>query len=222
MSRRNILGLVIDHVGHVVTEREKIGILSLSDSPDNMLLWAHNGHEHRGVVLKIDISEMITERSDPLAVQALVEVKYSDKSIDYIAEKMPLWLTLMFKSSAWAYERERRLFKSLTELHHKGNEIYVSDLPPSAIKRVIFGARASGSDEEAAIQLIQTSTAHKHIEIQKAVFSSGLEFKTGAQFASMLLHGQHHLGENWRELRQWVDLSKMERAEAGDGLPKSD
>ena len=223
MAKRNIVGLVSDHVAHVVVERENIGILALADSPENMLLWAHYGKEHRGAVLELDTSSLFSENSDPTALQILTQVIYGDRRIDYIAENIPLWMTLAFKSAAWAYEREWRLFKSLSALRHKAGEVYVADLPTSAIKRVIFGARAVGPDEEAAINLIRHSADHRHIEINKAMFSSGLvglDFRTGEQFGGTILHGHHHFGEHWRELRQWVDLQKLELAEQGIGLPK--
>ncbi|WP_176953044.1 DUF2971 domain-containing protein [Belnapia rosea] len=225
IATRNISGLVIDQVRDVVAEREKIGILSLCDSPENMLLWAHYGDEHRGAVLELDVSQLIQRKADPGIVQVLAEITYSDERIDYIAKNFPLWMTLAFKSKAWAYEREWRLFKSLSMLRHKIDDIYVDDLPPSAIKRVIFGARAVGPNEEATIDFIQQSATHRHIEIYKAVFSSGLiglDLKSGADFAGMILHGEHHFGDHWRELRQWVDFSKMKNAEKGEGLPPVD
>jgi hypothetical protein len=222
IATRNLVSLVIEQVEHVVDEREKIGVLSLSDGPENMLLWAHYGDEHRGAVLELDVSSLISERPDSDSVQVLAEVIYSNERVDFIARKLPVWMTLIFKSSAWAYEKEWRLFRSLSALRRKTNDVYVADLPPSAIKRVIFGARAGGSHEQAAIDLIQKNADHRHIEIKKAVFSTdliGLNLKSGTDFAGMVLHGNQHFGDHWRELRQWVDLAKMESAERGEGLP---
>lgn len=222
IAKRNMREMVIDQVDRVVAEREQVGILSLSDSPQNMLLWAHYGNEHRGAVLEVDVRDLITSRQQPDEIQVLSEVQYSDERVDYIAKRMPLWMTLAYKSAAWAYEREWRFFKSLSALRPKTDMVFVADLPPSAIKRVIFGARAVGPDEEAAIALIQQSADHKHIKIEKAMFSSGLvglELRSGQSFAGAILHGRHHFGDNWRELRQWVNFEKMEQAELGVGLP---
>ncbi len=223
IAQRNIGGLVIDRVEHVRVEREKIGILSLCDSPDNMLLWAHYADEHRGAVLELDVNDLIVSREAPDHVQALTQVNYSDVRVDVIAQRIPLWMTLNYKSAAWAYEREWRLYRSLSALRSKTGDIYVADLPPTAIKRIIFGARAVGPSEEAAIDLIQQSADHQHIQIEKAMFSHGLvglDFKTGEQFAWSIIHGEHHFGDNWRQYRQWVDLAKMEAAERGVGLPQ--
>jgi hypothetical protein len=222
IARRNIPGMVVDQVDRVVVERDRVGILSLCDSPENMLLWAHYGDEHRGAVLEVDISDMITPREEPEEIQVLSKVIYSDERVDYIARRLPLWMTLAYKSAAWAYECEWRLFKSLSALRQKSETVFVAGLPPNAIKRVIFGARAVGPDEEAAITLIQQSAEHQHIKIEKAMFTSGLvglDFRSGRSFAGAILHGQHHFGENWRQLRQWVDLEKMKQAELGVGLP---
>lgn len=76
--------------------------------------------------------------------------------------------------------------------------------------------------EEDTIRFIQGSPDHRHIRIEKAMFSHGLvglDFKSGEEFAWAILHGEYHFGDNWRQLRQWVDLSKMEAAEKGVGLP---
>ena len=34
-----------------------------------------------------------------------------------------------------------------------------------------------------------------------------------------ILHGEHHFGDNWRQLRQWVNMDAFEKAERGVGLP---
>lgn len=222
VAKRNLKEVVIDAVERVVVARESLGILALCDRPDNMLLWAHYGNEHRGAALQLDVSNLITPLKTDDEIQALAEVKYTDERVDYIARRLPLWMTLAYKSAAWAYEREWRVVKSLSALRKKTDKVYVFDLPPSAIKRVIFGARAEGPFEEAAIKFLQESADHRHIKIEKAIFSSGLvglDFRTGHDFAWSILHGQHHFGDHWRELRQWVDLSKMEQAENGEGLP---
>lgn len=205
-----------------MAEREKIGVLSLCDTPDNMLLWAHYANEHRGAVLELDASDLIVSRPTPDEIQAMAQVIYSDQRIDFVGCRLPLWMTLNYKSAAWAYEREWRLYRSLSALRHKIGDIYVADLPPKAVKRIIFGARAVETLEEDTIRFIQGSQDHQHIRIEKAIFSNGLvglDFKSGEDFARASLHGEHHFGNNWRQLRQWVDLSKMEAAEKGLGLP---
>ena len=219
---RNVDSLVIDHVTWVTAEREKLGVLSLCDTPDNMLLWAHYANEHRGAVLELDVSDLIVSRRAPDEIQAMAQVIYSDERIDFVGRRLPLWMTLNYKSAAWTYEREWRLYRSLSALRHKTGDVYVADLPPTAVKRIIFGARAVESLEEDTIRFIQGSPDHQHIRIEKAIFSNGLvglDFKSSEEFAWAILHGEHHFGDNWRQLRQWVDLSKMEAAEKGMGLP---
>ena len=39
------------------------GIISLSESPDNLLMWSHYGDDHKGMVVEFDIDE-----SDPFAL----------------------------------------------------------------------------------------------------------------------------------------------------------
>lgn len=221
IATRNIVNLVIDHVAHVNSAREDVGILSLCDTSDNMLLWAHYAHEHRGAVLELDVSELITT-TDENTIQCVAEVIYSDARVDYIAERIPLWMTLAYKSQAWAYEREWRLFKSLNNLRRKTDDIFVIDLPPSAIKSVTFGARASGSEESDTLALLASTSEYRHVAIHKASFTSnlvGLKMRTAEEFAWAILHGEHHFGDHWREIFQWVNMEVLEQAESGVGLP---
>lgn len=223
IARRNVDSLVIDRVAWVMAEREKLGVLSLCDAPDNMLLWAHYADEHRGAVLELDVSDLIASHRASDEIQAMAQVTYSDERIDFIGRRLPLWMTLNYKSAAWAYEREWRLYRSLSALRHKTGDIYVADLPPNAIKRIIFGVRAAALCEESTVRFIQGNADYQHICIEKAMFSHGLvglDFRSGEEFAWAILHGEHHFGDNWRQLRQWVDLSKMEAAEKGVGLPR--
>jgi hypothetical protein len=220
---RNIQGMVIDHVAHVTAAREEVGILSLCDAPDNMLLWAHYANEHCGAALEIDVGELALPEVGPGNVQCLAEVIYSDKRVDYIVERIALWMTLVYKSRAWAYEREWRLLKSLSTLRRKTEDVFVLELPAKAIRSVVFGARALGPDEEAVFALLK-KPEYEHVTIYKAAFSSelvGLNLLTGEQFAWSILHGEHHFGDNWRQLRQWVNMEAFEKAERGVGLPAS-
>ncbi|TCR97796.1 DUF2971 domain-containing protein [Rhizobium sp. BK418] len=215
ISSRNLIGMVIDQVDDIRSRREEYGVLSLADSLENMLLWAHYANEHRGAVIEIDVGQLVVAGAD-LEFQYLGQVEYCAKRVDFYGERLPVWSTLFFKSEAWAYEREWRLIRSLKDLRQKVEDVYVIDIPATAIKTVTFGARAFGPTEEEAIKHIQSTHELAHVVVQKASFSSrlvGLEIQTGRDFAWRILHGQHHFGDNWREFRQWVDMESLEQAE---------
>lgn len=42
---------VKDLIAYIEESKNKVGIISLTESKDNLLMWAHYGNEHRGVVL---------------------------------------------------------------------------------------------------------------------------------------------------------------------------
>ncbi|MFD2262412.1 DUF2971 domain-containing protein [Lacibacterium aquatile] len=221
MAKRGLLDLSLDIVNDIVKKRESFGILSLCDSPDNMLLWAHYANEHKGAVIEIDISKILTQEINDDDIQCLAEVQYEEKRIDYIAKKIRPWMTLIYKGSSWSYEREWRLIKSLTLLKEKIPDIFVAEIPPTAIKQVFLGARAEGPEEEAILNLSSISPDYQHVKIHKAMFSSelvGLDFRPAEKYGWTILHGEHHFGDQWREVRQWINFDKLEQAEKGIGL----
>lgn len=218
-ARRNAPNLVIEFAKIVEEQRSGLGVLSLSADEDNMLLWAHYGDEHKGAVVELDADQLLITKPDPQKVQALFEVEYEAKRVDIMARQLPIWMTLAVKSKPWAYEREWRLVRSLELLREKIPGIFVADLPPTAIKRVVFGARADAAEEEPIYVNAKARGDLKHVVFEKAWFSSSLttvERTPVEEFGWMILHGQAHFGDEWRLVRQWADLEAMQRSESAD------
>jgi Protein of unknown function (DUF2971) len=70
----------------------------------------HYADEHRGAVLELDAGDLIARPQSPDEIQAMAQVVYDDERIDFIARRMPVWMTLNWKSKAWEYEREWRIY----------------------------------------------------------------------------------------------------------------
>lgn len=220
-AKANVTGLVIDMVDDVIKARNEVGVLSLSQSPSNLLMWAHYAEEHKGAVIEIDVEELACAPKQGDEVECLAEVIYKDKRVDFLAEKIPPWLTLIYKSKPWSYEQEWRFIRSVDALKKKNDSIYTIDVPATAIKSVTFGARASGPAEEKALELLAKDVRYQHVKTKKALLDNevvGLDTRKAEKFGLTILHGQHHFGDNWREVRTWVDLEALEAAE-NEGLP---
>ncbi len=218
IATNNIVDLVIEHVTHISTARDQIGVLSLSEVHDNMLLWAHYGDEHRGATIELDISRLATLGRSSRELECLAQVQYVDTRIDFTAARIPLWMTLAFKSRPWAHEMEWRLLRSLPTLRRKTEEVFVIDLPPEAVRRVIFGAHADAAQEEPIVDLLRSQKDFGHVAVEKAMFRTnliGLETIPISKFGWTILHGEHHFGDRWREIAKWVDMRSLESAEKG-------
>lgn len=222
-AKANIPDMVIDMVQNVISSRNEVGVLSLTKSPFNLLMWAHYADEHKGAVIEIDVDELAREPKREGEVQCLAEVIYQDKRIDILAEKIPPWSTLIYKSQSWSYEQEWRFIRSVDALQKKTETVYTIDVPSTAIRSIIFGARAFGPEEEQALDLLTKDERYQHVETRKALLSTdlaGLDTRMAEAFGGTILHGQHHFGENWREVRTWVDLDALEAAQNLEGPPE--
>lgn len=109
---------------------KNLGILTLSEVRDNLLMWSHYAKNHTGLCIEFDI---------PVS-DSIVEVKYrnnypiitySDLLIDSDREKK-LIQVMNVKSLDWAYEKERRLY-----IKNGGKEY---DLPGD-ITSIYFGCK---------------------------------------------------------------------------------
>jgi hypothetical protein len=140
------------------------------------------------------------------------DVKYLSEKIDFIQEGTAPWQSLLRKSEEWRYEQEWRIIRSLNTLRPVTSEGYVAELWPEAIKSVVLGARMSPAEETAIVDLLKTSEDFSHIEILKSVVSSNklaLEIIPFKDWASRATYSEFHFDENWREIREWVDLKAL-------------
>lgn len=95
---------------HINSEKKKLGICSLSQSPDIELMWSHYCDGHRGLVIGIEIEENKTTNYDiqPIIYNGLPNIFEGSTILghyDLIAKKI-----LTNKHEIWKYEKEVRVF----------------------------------------------------------------------------------------------------------------
>ena len=169
---------------------QQLGILSLSKTARDPLLWSHYANGHRGVCLAFDSEEMELENifinSD---VTYLEKPPYQDifmRLTEQLGEFVRPWDkhhhsdeegdafytkqlgelmrgNLLVKSQKWHYEEEYRLVSSKPGLH-KFN--------PTALKQVIFGTKTSDSDIETILNMINHPD-YRHVETYRVEHVQG-------------------------------------------------
>ena len=143
------------------------GICSLCAANDNLLLWAHYSHDHKGfcVGLSVDYLDSISKSLVPKELYLdLHKVKYSpvvpnpnffekminmdDTSyiVDFIATKSP----------DWSYEQEYRLV-----FWDKVN--WALRLAPEAVSEVILGCRISPEHRDEILHACRTHVPHARL-----------------------------------------------------------
>jgi hypothetical protein len=79
-------------------EHKRIGVISLSQAPDNLLMWSHYAHGHNGVCVGLVFNESESPKPRPIDYRSLIPFVNESEPDSY----------LFVKSSDWAYEKEYR------------------------------------------------------------------------------------------------------------------
>jgi hypothetical protein len=119
------------------------GILSLSEFPDNILMWSHYAESHSGFVLGFDVLKDIPFFTRP------VHVRYDKNYPAFKYLKEPDKIAshgMLTKSELWRYEGEVRVVKENFGKYQFAKE---------CLKEVIFGCRIDPANRDAIIQYLK-------------------------------------------------------------------
>jgi hypothetical protein len=152
---------------------ESIGVLSLTERPDNLLMWAHYAQQHEGMVIEFDASHSwFKQRDDDSGLGRLYKLTYSDvrplreSMVDLTIQE--LFLT---KSKAWEYEQEWRMLRILEESDRKLQEtwgaVHLFSLTPACISGLILGCRMSTPSRDFVSALL-TDERYRHVRLYQA------------------------------------------------------
>lgn len=133
---------------------KRIGLFSLSESPNNALMWAHYSKNHTGFAIGLN-SERIMENSYFEFVDYIhynptyPKITGKEDSIGRFHKKF------FFKSDVWEYEKEWRITKN-----HIKNRVYKLDM--SMICEVIIGCEA---DEKRTEEIVTAIKLYLHSDV---------------------------------------------------------
>ncbi len=135
------------------TINEHLGILCLTTNSENLLMWAHYGGQHQGIVLELDASHpWFHRRRSPR------DELYCARAVQYSQQRPKMTLSsgnsvdlFLTKSAEWAYEEEHRFMAPLKDCRQDG-EVWVMDYPPGMLKSVRLGCRIADGAKAAAIK----------------------------------------------------------------------
>ena len=139
----------------------RIGILSLAATCENILLWSHYAASHTGICLKFDA------RSTTPFFGAAQKVSYKEKypEIDVLADPYDqVEAFILTKAKDWEYEEEWRIVEPETG---PGKKYF----PDNLLSEVIFGAKINAKDREDVLRWL--SSRKYSVQVSQAVLSSG-------------------------------------------------
>lgn len=135
-------GFVNRHSENAVEKtRRDIGVLSLSKTYRNILLWSHYSQDHKGVAFELNVLEDLAFFVSPLSMDYVKG--YEPLNYPKHGEKAVL-KNLITKAEDWRYEQEIRIIKKT-----RG----VVKINKNAIRKIIFGCNCKTDTVEKLIKL---------------------------------------------------------------------
>jgi len=154
---------------------KELPVLALTEAPDNLLMWSHYSGKHTGIVIEFDEANLtFIQMTSPTDIyHRLRKVIYSEiRPIFEAVEEYSSADVMLTKSIEWAYEKEWRIAKPAKEAQKTipafPYDICLFDMPATAIKRVILGARVSSEDVDRIRNIIRSIPHLRHIRLQQA------------------------------------------------------
>ena len=156
----------------------EFGILSLSETSDNLLMWAHYAAGHTGFVLVLDGSHDFFKGAVSLPGLAKPElVEYSSErprmTAEETSEETAMQDIFFIKGSDWKYEKEWRYLKNINDAHKKiintnSHDVHLFRLPSKCIKGVILGCYSSEKLKNKILELRRDDSEFGHLQILQA------------------------------------------------------
>jgi hypothetical protein len=145
----------------------KLGLLSLSKNPKNILMWTHYSNNHTGLVFQFTFGASSECFQRPLLVDYKDEYELLSYTSDFKEEAPKLMLT---KHTGWTYESEVRVI----DLDYQGEKKFKKH----ELTSIIFGALTKDKDIDEMINLCNIN-GFNHVSFSQARLNSSefsLEF----------------------------------------------
>ena len=154
-------------------------VFSMSETCNDLLMWAHYGQKHTGVVIGFNVNMRSFALRQDGRPRSLSKVRYSThrpsaKTLADLRENE----ILLTKSLEWAHEREWRLFENPFNADGESKSTAHSwpfDIKANVIAQVVLGARAETSVELKVAGLL-AEDRYKHVKFRQGVVDER-EFK---------------------------------------------
>ncbi|MGY4879319.1 DUF2971 domain-containing protein [Vreelandella aquamarina] len=144
---------------------DNLGVLSLSRTEDNLLMWSHYADEGKGLVIGFDEDHEFFKQPN-LAGRSTrpIPVVYTNKRSKVVPGEDRYYEKLLCeKPRDWAYEEEERLFRAFLSKDGcvgkdaYGMDVILTDVPKEAIKVVYLGYSTTEDTKQRAISAIKNN-----------------------------------------------------------------
>jgi len=158
------------------------GLLSLSESPTNTLLWGYYGDGGRGFLIHFNPSHKWF-----WAQQEANDDFRHLRRVVYVSERSPRYLAetnatdaLYTKGLEWEHEKEWRIIRNFKDAIVKlgpdayGKDVLLFAIPPDCIQSVVIGYRAESEAVTKILEIVCRNPDLAHVQFQQAVLEDGV------------------------------------------------
>lgn len=151
-----------------------MGVLCLTEKPDNLLMWAHYGASHQGFVIEFDGTDEFVNRKRRVEDEFfhLRKVGYAKKRPSVAISDLSGFEAFLTKAEDWAYEQEWRMMVPLAEattiLPEFPIPVHLFAFPKRAVRAVILGAKASEDLCQGVRSIIANEAEYRSVKLLKA------------------------------------------------------
>lgn len=160
---------------------DTIGILCLTETYENFLMWSHYSNSHKGFVIGFDkdhqyFGKCITKKG---LAGFIDKVRYTERRPEFIfydsaksdKQNSENWIRdlIWIKSIEWKYEDEWRIINTLKEADQKlevnGSFIYLFRFPLEAVKTIYLGCKMENAMKDHILSIASENKKLKHVDI---------------------------------------------------------
>ncbi len=130
----------IEHLENKILGGRKIGIVCLSETDENTIMYAHYSQNHEGLCLgfEVDIYDSRSERADPFLASEVIYAETYPFLTGKQDSKEQFKNLFLYKHEDWDYEKEWRIVNFLID-NEKNRLMKFQDYMP--LKRVVLGMK---------------------------------------------------------------------------------
>lgn len=160
----------------------RAGVLSLTTSNDNLVLWAHYGDSHRGMVIgfRSGYAPLLKRPGEAKSEGELLPVSYGPDRAVLAVDHIDLPVDVLFqKHDRWRYEDEWRVVRRLERCDvalkdgSGKDRFFLCNVDPAAVARVDVGEFASDETVAAVLKATAAGTPLAHVKVYRARMNAG-------------------------------------------------
>jgi hypothetical protein len=145
-------------------------IFSLTESPENLLMWSHYAENHQGAVIGFNTRSTFLCSTRNGKTRPLVrKVAYSRKRPEFRnVTEVTFEAAYLTKSLDWAYETEWRRMLTVDEADEEVGSVNLVHLPEDAISELILGAACPEQTKKNVFSALNSHPANGTIRVLNA------------------------------------------------------